>query len=198
MKPSGDRWEQLPSTSPKALGGLQPLGYLGGKENTRGHEQSGRFLQYAHVSFPLQGTEEPKGEGLCWTLLSPTRRDWWGMWSSRTALDAMNIKWCGSRPLGQWRAHLMNLMAHKSLKPDEMHLQVLWEVVGAVANPLSIKVSEVVAVKFSLTGNGETPYLPIKRKKWRPKELQASQSHLCAQPDCGTNPAGNYAKALEK
>lgn len=33
----------------------------------------------------------------------------------------------------------MNVMVHKSLESDEIHLQVLWELVGGVAKPLSIK-----------------------------------------------------------
>lgn len=40
----------------------------------------------------------------------------------------------------------MSLVVHKSLEPDEMHLQVLWELVRGVAEPLH-QVSEVVAVK---------------------------------------------------
>ena len=37
-----------------------------------------------------------------------------------------------------------------------------------------------------------------KRKKGRPRELQASQSHLCAWQDHGADPPGNYAKAHGK
>ncbi|GAB0179621.1 mitochondrial enolase superfamily member 1 [Grus japonensis] len=38
---------------------------------------------------------------------------------------------------GQVRDHLRNLKVHKSMGPDEMHLQVLRELVNAVAKPLS-------------------------------------------------------------
>jgi len=37
-----------------------------------------------------------------------------------------------------------------------------------------------------------------KGKKGRPRELQASQSHLCAQQHHGADPPGNYAEARGK
>ena len=48
-----------------------------------------------------KGQRSPWAEVLCWTLFSPTRRGWWGMWSSRAALVAVAMKLWSSRSLGQ-------------------------------------------------------------------------------------------------
>ena len=68
------------------------------RHNTAGYKQSRRFLECID-NFVLHVTEE-----LCWTLFSPTRRHWWGMWSSRAVLAAAPRKSWSSRSLGQWGA----------------------------------------------------------------------------------------------
>lgn len=37
------------------------------------------------------------------TLFSPTRRGWWGMWSSRAALAGVTMTWWNAEVLGQWK-----------------------------------------------------------------------------------------------
>lgn len=92
---------------------------------------------------------------------------------------------------------LRDLKVHKSMAPDEIHLQALKELVNVVAKPLSI-------LSDRLWQSGEVPTdwkrgktTPIfkRGKKGRPRELQASQSHLCTWQDHGADPSGNYAKA---
>jgi len=84
--------------------------------------------------------------------------------------------------------------------PDVIHSQVLRELADEVAKLLSI-------VFERLRQSGEVPsdwkrniITPIfkKGKKRRSRELQASQSHLCAWQDHGTDPPEDPTKAHGK
>ncbi|PKU44318.1 rna-directed dna polymerase from mobile element hypothetical protein [Limosa lapponica baueri] len=97
----------------------------------------------------------------------------------------------------QVRDLLRNLKVHKSMGRDEIYPWVLRELVDEVAKSLSI-------IFEKLWQSGEVPtdweHNPDiqKRKKRRPRELQASQPHLCAWQDHGADPPGISAKAHGK
>jgi len=83
----------------------------------------------------------------------------------------------------------MNLKVHKSMRPDEVHPWVLTKLADEVAKTLS-----VIFKKSWQSGEVPTDWkrgnmIPIfgKGKQDKPGELQASQSHLCAWQDHGTD-----------
>jgi len=87
---------------------------------------------------------------------------------------------------------------HTSMGPDEMHLQVLRELVEEIAKPLSIifeKLWQSGEVPTDWKRGNVTPPFFKTGKKGEPAELQVSQSDLCAWQDHGAGPPGNYAKA---
>jgi len=82
---------------------------------------------------------------------------------------------------------------HKSLVPDEMLSQALRELMGEVAKPLSIMFEKSWQSTEAPADwkKGNINLIFKKGKKGRPGELQASQSHLCAQQDHGADPPGS-------
>ncbi|GAB0210397.1 mitochondrial enolase superfamily member 1 [Grus japonensis] len=98
----------------------------------------------------------------------------------------------------QVQEYLRNLKVHKSMGLDELHLRVLRELVDEVARPLAI-----IFEKSWQSGEVPTDWkrrttTPIFKRKGRPRELQAGQSHLHAWQDHGADPPGDYAQAHGK
>lgn len=67
------------------------------RENTAGHKQPRRSLEYTDDNFLTEVIEEPMREMLCWTPYLQTRKNWLGMWRS-----AVNIRWQSSGSWEEW------------------------------------------------------------------------------------------------
>ena len=96
--------------------------------------------------------------------------------------------------------HLKNLKVYKSIGPDKIHPQILRELVDEVAKPLSIifeRLWQSVEVPTDLKRENMAPIFK-KEKKRRSRELQASQSHLCAWQEHGADPPEGPTMAYGK
>jgi len=127
-----------------------------------------------------------------------------GKYSSHTAhfTESKGRDWENEEPLttaeDEVRDHLRSLKVHKSLGHHEVNPRILREMADEVAKPLSI-ISEKSWQSGEVPGDwkrGNITSILKKGKKRRPRELQASQSHLCAQQDHGADPPGNCPNAL--
>ena len=74
------------------------------RDNTAGHKQSWRFLEYVDDNFLLQVIEEPMSTGAMMDLVLTNKKGLVGnmkLKDSLGALAAVTMKWWSSRSLGQ-------------------------------------------------------------------------------------------------